>query len=114
MRTAALIVLGFTYLAGQAGEPQAKKLLGKWVPQDPNFGPLIFEKDGRLQYSWEKKNGEWKLVPGTYKIEADGKIVTRVEHQGVAVGSWYRLKDGMLQRPYGMGKTASWKRAEMP
>jgi uncharacterized protein (TIGR03066 family) len=114
MRTLALLVLGFTFVACHAGEPQPEKLLGKWVSQDPAFGPLIFEKDGRLQYGWGKKDGEWKLVAGTYKIEADGRIVTRVVHEGAALGSWYRLKDGMLQRPYGMGKTAFWKRVEMP
>jgi hypothetical protein len=114
MRTLALIVLGFTCLAGAAGEPQPEQLLGKWISQDPAFGPLIFEKGGRFQYGWEQKDGDWKLVPGTYKIEADGRIVTRVEHGGVVLGSWYRFKDGMLQRPYGMGKTASWKRAEGP
>jgi hypothetical protein len=53
-------------------------------------------------------------VPGTYKIEADGRIVTHVEHEGVVLGSWYHFKDGMLQRPYGMGKSASWKRAKGP
>lgn len=114
MRILTLIVLALTSLAAVAGEPRPEKLLGKWVSQDPAFGPLVFEKDGRLQYGWEKKDGDWKLVAGTYKVEADGKIVTRVEHEGVVRGSWYRLKDGMLQRPYGMGKTAFWKRAAMP
>jgi uncharacterized protein (TIGR03066 family) len=114
MRTLALIVLCFTCLGSDAGEPRPEKLLGKWISQDPAFGPLIFEKEGRFQYGWGKKDGDWKLVAGTYKIEADGRIVTRVEHEGVVRGSWYRLKDGVLQRPYGMGKTASWKRAEMP
>jgi uncharacterized protein (TIGR03066 family) len=114
VRTLALIVLGFTYLASEAGEPRPEKLLGKWISQDSAFGPLIFEKDGRFQYGWEKKDGDWKLVAGTYKIEADGRIVTRVEHEGVVLGSWYRFKDGKLQRPYGMGKMASWKRADMP
>jgi uncharacterized protein (TIGR03066 family) len=113
MRTLAMTVLGLVCLAGDAGAPRPDMLLGKWVSQDPAFGPLVFEKDGGFQLGWEKKDGDWKLVPGTYKIEADGRIVTRVVHQGVARGTWYRLKDGMLQRPYGMGKTAVWKRADM-
>lgn len=114
MRALALIVLGLTCLAAAAGEPRQEQLLGKWISRHPAFGPLIFEKEGRLQYGWEKTGGHWKLVPGTYTIQKDGRIVTRVEHNGVVLGSWYRLKDGMLQRPYGMGKTATWKPAKAP
>ena len=111
MKTLAAIVLAWICLAAAGDGPKPDELLGKWNPRDPNFGPVVFEKDGRFQYSWEKKpDGEWRLVPGTYTIEADGRIVTRVEHAGVVLGVWFRYENGLLRKPYGMGKTASWER----
>src|SRR5947209_5580222 len=93
----------------RAGDADAaKSLLGKWTTK-ADVRPLVFEKDGVLKCGWEKVNGEWLMVPGTYKIVKEkgiDKVETDVTYKGVRMQSWYRLlKDDAgyyLERPLGM------------
>src|SRR4051812_19521829 len=105
--------------SGRAGDTDAAKaLLGKWTSK-AGIRPLVFEKNGAFKYGWEKVNGEWLMVAGTYKIvKVDGidKVETEITHNGVRLTSWYRLlKDEAgyyLERPIGMMPKVHWHKVK--
>lgn len=91
------IVLSLTATAPAADIPEA--LIGRWVSQDANKTPVVFRKDGTCEYGWEKKDGGWVMVSGTYTMEAVDRARARFEYGGVALSPWWRLKDGHLETP---------------
>ena len=92
------IILSVSAAAPAADIPQA--LIGRWVSQDAEKKPVVFNKDGTCQYGWEKnKAGEWVMVAGTFQMEPDGRARARFEHGGVVYSPWWRLKDGHLETP---------------
>jgi hypothetical protein len=86
-------------------------LIGRWVSQDGVKKPVVFKKDGTCEYGWEKQDGEWVMVSGTYTMEAADRARARFEHGGVVLSPWWRLKDGHLETPKDVRPTI-WKRDE--
>jgi hypothetical protein len=73
---------------------------------------VVFEKDGKFRYGWEKLNGAWVMAAGTFSMDAKGKIVAKVHYQGVALSPWYVLKNDVLQGPRGPKPSVVWKREQ--
>ena len=92
-----MVVLSFSAAAPAADIPEA--LLGRWVAQDAEKTPVVFDKDGTCRYGWEKKDGKWVMVAGTFKLEAADRAGARFEHGGIVLSLWWRLKDGHLETP---------------
>ncbi len=90
-------VLFFASVAPAADIPEA--LIGRWVSQDADKRPVEFKKDGTCEYGWEKKDGGWVMVAGTFKMEDADRARARFEHGGVVLSPWWRLKDGHLETP---------------
>jgi hypothetical protein len=103
------ILLSLTAAAPAADVPEA--LIGKWVSQDADKKPIVFDKDGTCQYGWDKKDGDWVMVSGTFKMEAADRARARFEHGGVVLSLWWRLKDGHLESPKN-GPPLVWKKEE--
>jgi hypothetical protein len=103
-----LVALLCLSVAAPAAEiPEA--LLGRWISQDAEKKPIVFAKDGTCQYGWEKKDGGWVMVSGTYTMEAADRARARFEHGGITLSLWWRLKDGHLETPKDVRPTV-WKR----
>lgn len=96
-------------LAPAADIPDA--LVGRWVSQDAERRPVEFAKDGTCRYGWEKKDGAWVMAAGTFHMEAADRARFRIEHGGVVLGKWFRLKDGVLETPL-PPKGLTWKKDE--
>jgi uncharacterized protein (TIGR03066 family) len=90
------VVLSLVSVAPAADVPEA--LIGRWVSQDADKRPVEFKKDGTCEYGWEKKDGEWVMVTGTFKMDGD-RAKADFKHGGVSLGLWWRLKDGQLETP---------------
>jgi hypothetical protein len=104
------IALSMTATAPAADVPEG--FIGKWISQDGEKRPVVFEKDWTCQYGWEKNaRGEWMMVGGTFKMEADGRARVEINHGGVKYSPWFRLKDGVLQTPKD-SKPLIWKKEE--
>jgi hypothetical protein len=88
-----------------------ESLIGRWVSQDADKKPIVFDKDGTCQYGWENKDGEWVMVAGTYKMEAADRARAKFEHGGITLSPWWRLKDGHLETPKD-GPPIIWKKDE--
>src|SRR5262249_10372866 len=101
--------LSLAATAPAAGIPES--LIGRWVSEDAEKKPVVFDKDGTCQYGWEKKDGEWVMVSGTYKMEAADRARARFEHGGSVLSLWGRLKDGYLETPKN-GPPVIWKKDE--
>ncbi len=95
--------------ATAADTPEA--LIGRWVSQDAERKPVVFNKDGTCRYGWEKKDGDWVMVSGTYAMEAADRARARFEHGGITLSLWWRLKDGRLETPK-KGPPTIWKKDE--
>ena len=104
-----VVILALVATAPAADVPES--LFGRWVSQDADKKPVVFDKDGTCQYGWEKKDGEWVMVAGTYKMEAADRVLARFEHAGVVLSLWWRLKDGHLETPKN-GPPVIWKKDE--
>ena len=87
-----------------------ESLIGRWVSQDADKRPIEFAKDGTCRYGWEKKDGEWVMVAGTFKMDAD-RARAEFRHGGIKLGLWWRLKDGQLESPKN-GPPLVWKKEE--
>jgi hypothetical protein len=103
-----MFVLSFTATLPAADVPES--LIGRWVSQDAEKKPVVFDKDGTCQYGWGKKDGGWVMVSGNYKMEAD-RARARFEHGGIVLSPWWRLKDGHLETPKN-GPPVIWKKDE--
>lgn len=103
------VILAFTATAPAADVPES--LFGRWVSQDAEKKPVVFNKDGTCKYGWEKNDGQWVMVSGTYKMEAADRARAKFEHGGVTLSLWWRLKDGHLETPKN-GPPVIWKKDE--
>lgn len=99
-------VMCFAPLASAADIPEA--LIGRWHSQDAEKRPIEFARDGTCRYGWEKRDGEWVMVAGTFKMDAD-RASADFRHGGITLGLWWRLKDGQLQSPKN-GPPVLWKK----
>src|SRR5262245_44616395 len=77
----------------------ADAIIGKWISQDAEKRPVIFERDGSMKYGWKLVKGEWTMAAGRYIIDAKGKITGDLHHEGVRFQPWFKLVDGELQSP---------------
>lgn len=105
--------LGFIF-ASVAAAPAADipdSLIGRWVSQDTDKRPIEFARDGTCRYGWEKKDGEWVLVAGTFEMEAADRARARFRHGGITLSLWWRIKDGQLESPKN-GPPLIWKKDE--
>ena len=96
----------------RSDEKVPEGLIGTWQSQDAEKHPLVFEKDGTFKYGEEKVDGEWKLIAGTYTIDATGKITGELRLGGAVFRPWYKYKDGVLTGPRGPKPTVTWKKVE--
>jgi hypothetical protein len=85
-------------------------LPGRWLSQDEDKEPLVFEKDGSFKCGFVKEKGEWVMATGQYVLTADGKIATKAEHGGSTVYQTFTLKDGVLTGPRGSKQDVEWKK----
>jgi uncharacterized protein (TIGR03066 family) len=85
-------------------------VLGRWVSQDGDQEPLVFEKDGSFRCGFVKEKGEWVMAAGQYVLTADGKIATKAEHGGSTVYQTFTLKDGVLTGSRGLKQDVEWKK----
>jgi uncharacterized protein (TIGR03066 family) len=99
-------VLSFISVAPAADVPEA--LIGRWVSQDAEKRPVEFKKDGTCEYGWEKKDGEWVMVAGTFKMDGD-RAKADFNHGGISLGLWWRLKDDHLETPKDV-RPVMWKK----
>ncbi len=100
----------FICVSRVGAEEKPEGLAGKWVSQNQEKHPLVFEANGTFKYGYEMKNGEWVLVTGKYTIDAKGKITGEIHHKGVIFRPWYLLKDGVLQGPRGPNPRVVWRK----
>jgi uncharacterized protein (TIGR03066 family) len=87
-----------------------EELPGRWLSQDEDREPLVFEKDGSFKCGFVKEKGEWVMATGQYTLTADGKIATKAEHGGSTVYQTFTLKDGVLSGPRGSKENVAWKK----
>src|SRR5262249_37942420 len=77
----------------------ADALTGKWISQDAEKRPVIFERDGNMKYGWKVVKGEWTMAAGRYTIDAKGKITGDIRLEGFRYQPWFKLIDGELHLP---------------
>jgi len=87
-----------------------EELPGRWLSQDADQEPLVFEKDGAFQCGFVKEKGKWVNATGTYVLTGDGKIATKAEHAGSTIFQTFTLKDGVLTGPRGPNPKVEWKK----
>ncbi|HEV3261359.1 MAG TPA: hypothetical protein VG013_31190 [Gemmataceae bacterium] len=87
-----------------------QEVLGRWLSQDGDQEPLVFERDGAFQCGFVKEKGEWVMATGQYTITADGKITTKAEHGGSTLYQTFTLKDGVLTGSRGSKQNVEWKK----
>ena len=105
-----LTLLVLAPLAPAADIPD--QIVGRWVSQDAEKRPVEFAKDGTCRYGWEKNAaGEWVMTAGTFHMEAPDRARFRIQHGGVTLGKWFRLKDGALETPL-PPRGLTWKKEE--
>jgi hypothetical protein len=86
-----------------------KAVLGRWVSQDGDKEPLVFEKDGSFQCGFLKEKGVWVMAKGQYTLSADGKIRTEAQYQGSTIYQTFTLKDGVISGSRGPKPNVEWK-----
>jgi hypothetical protein len=86
-----------------------KGVLGRWVSQDGDKEPLVFEKDGSFQCGFVKEKGEWVMAKGQYTLAADGKIRTEAKYEGSTIYQTFTLKDGVISGSRGPKPNVEWK-----
>ncbi|MDB5353183.1 MAG: hypothetical protein JWN86_4430 [Planctomycetota bacterium] len=108
------VFLTFALLESSSGlaEVPAKRIVGRWLSQDADRQPLVFENDGRFEYGFAKKDGEWIMAKGTYTISMEGKIVASARSGGVTLGLRYTLKDDVVHGPRGPDPKMQWRQEE--
>jgi hypothetical protein len=87
-----------------------QEVLGRWLSQDGDQEPLVFEKGGSFQCGFVKEKGEWVMATGQYTLTADGKIATKAEHGGSTVYQTFTLKDGVISGSRGLKENVEWKK----
>ncbi|HSQ54459.1 MAG TPA: hypothetical protein VLM40_01840, partial [Gemmata sp.] len=65
---------------------------------------------GTIKVPFLQQGGKWVLVDGTYTIKDDGEIRYRAETGGIALGGWYKYKDGTLTSAMGPKLRVTWKK----
>jgi uncharacterized protein (TIGR03066 family) len=86
------------------------EVVGRWLSQDKDEEPLVFEKGGAFKCGFIKEKGEWVMASGAYVLTADGKIATRAEYKGSTITQTFTLKDGVLIGPRGPNPKVEWKK----
>jgi hypothetical protein len=87
-----------------------REVLGRWVSQDEDKEPLVFEKDGSFKCGFVKEKGEWVMATGQYTITAEGKIATKAKHGRSTVYQTFTLKDGVITGSRGLKQNVEWKK----
>jgi hypothetical protein len=87
-----------------------REVVGRWVSQDGDQEPLVFEKDGSFQCGFVKEKGDWVKATGQYTLTADGDIATKAEHGGSTVYRTFTLKHGVLTGSRGSKQNVEWKK----
>jgi hypothetical protein len=87
-----------------------KEVLGRWVSQDKDKEPLIFEKDGTFRCGFIKEKGEWVMARGQYTFLVPGKIDTVARHEGSTLYQTFTLKDGVITGSRGTKQNVEWKK----
>jgi hypothetical protein len=87
-----------------------EELPGRWLSQDADEEPLIFEKDGSFKCGFVKEKGKWVMAAGQYTFTDDGKVVTKAEHEGSTIVQTFTMKDGVLTGPRGPNPKVEWKK----
>jgi hypothetical protein len=87
-------------------------LPGRWLSQDGDQEPLVFEKNGSFQCGFVKEKGKWVMARGAYVIAADGKIATKAEHGGSTITQTFTLNGGVLTGPRGPNPKVEWKKVQ--
>jgi uncharacterized protein (TIGR03066 family) len=96
----------------KAVEDLKKALVGKWVPDKKDVGPVEFTADGKIKQPFVQKEGAWVFAEGTYTIDAKGEVKLEAKSGGVTLGGWYKLKDGVLTTARGPYPLVTFKKEE--
>jgi uncharacterized protein (TIGR03066 family) len=79
-------------------DPKAA-VVGKWESQGEDRKPLEFFEDGTAKIGFVKKDGKWLIAEGTYTVSDAGRVAFKGGHDGVTLGLYWTLKDGVLVSP---------------
>jgi hypothetical protein len=85
-------------------------LVGRWLSQDADNEPLVFEKGGGFRCGFVKEKGKWVMATGMYTLTPEGKVATRAEYQGSTISQTFTLKDGVLTGSRGPNPRVEWKK----
>lgn len=115
MRFAPALCLGllvcFAPILSGAEDPKTE-VIGKWVSQDEDREPLLFEKDGTFKCGFIKEKGEWVTATGKYTIFPDGEIRAEAKRGGATLYLHYTLKDGVIQGSRGPRPLVKWRKVK--
>jgi hypothetical protein len=95
---------------GPGPAPEAGDVVGRWTSTDVTKHPVEFKADGTCLCGFVVKDGRWRVGEGTYRVEADGRIVAKLRIDSIAFSRWWRLEDGALYGPHGPAPRVRWER----
>jgi hypothetical protein len=87
-----------------------REVVGRWVSQDGDREPLVFEKDGSFQCGFIKEKGVWVMATGQYTMTDDGRIATKAEHAGSTLYRTFSFSGGVITGPRGPKQNVDWKK----
>ena len=116
MLTAAVIGFGFVAPASADDNEKIadlkKALVGKWVPDKSDVGPVEFTADGKIKQPFVQKGGEWTFADGTFTVDAKGEVKWKAAAGDVSMAGWYKFKDGVLTTARGPHPSVTFKKEE--